>query len=82
MNGMLQSGQLDAFIVELVSMHNEEAEDKALWEVWLQRVFDKSYNDFVEGIKSNSKAAPTKDETVGIVSESQNILDHFKPVER
>lgn len=78
---MLQSGRLDEFIVELVSMHNDEAEDKALWEVWLHRVFDKSYNDFVESIKSQSKAAPTEEETAEIVSESQSILDHFKPVE-
>jgi len=81
MNGMLQSGHLDDFIVELVNLHNEEYKEKTLWDIWLHRVFDKSYSDFVEGLEGQSKAAPTKEEAASIVSESQNILGDFKPVE-
>lgn len=81
MNGMIGAGRLDEFVVEVINLHNEEYKDKSLWDVWLHRVFDKSYNEFVDGLEAQNKAAPTREETASIVSETQNMLNNFKPVE-
>ena len=67
------------FVDEIIHMHNEENKEKTLWDVWLHRVYDKSFNDFVEGLEGG--AAPTQEDAANIVSESQSILDAFKPAE-
>jgi len=67
------------FVDEIIRMHNEENKEKTLWDVWLHRVFDKSFNDFVEGLEG--RAAPAEEDVANIVSETQSILDSFKPVE-
>lgn len=81
MNGMISVGRLDEFVSEVINLHNEEYKDKTLWDVWLHRVFDKSYNEFVDGLEGQSKAAPTKEETASIIAETQNMLNNFKPAE-
>lgn len=81
LNSMIRTKRLYEFVNKLVEIYNEEEKDKALWEVWLHRVHDRSYNEFVEGLEGRSKAAPTQEETANIVAETKNLLNHFKPVE-
>lgn len=80
-NGMIRTHRLYEFVNELVNMHNEEEKDKTLWDVWLHRVFDKSYNEFMEALGENKKAAPTQEEITNIVEETQVMLSGFVPVE-
>ena len=58
MDGMLRTHRLTEFVNQFVETYNEEQKDKALWDIWLHRVFDKSYNEFVAGLEGRSKAAP------------------------
>ena len=74
---MIRTNRLCEFVEEVITMHNEEHKEKTLWDVWLHRVFDKSFNDFVASLEG-SGAAPTTEETAAIVSESKNMLNGFK----
>ena len=75
---MIRTGRLYEFVDEVITMHNEEHKEKTMWDVWLHRVYDKSFNDFVESLEG-SGTAPTQEETAAIVSDSQNMLNNFKP---
>lgn len=63
------------FVDELIQMHNEESKDKALWEVWLHRVHDKSYADFAQSLEPR-KEAP-QEEVANIVMDARNTLKAF-----
>lgn len=80
-NGMIRTRRLYEFVNKLVEMHNEEEKDKTLWEVWLHRVFDKSFNEFMSALDDKPKAAPTQEEVTNIVVETKNMLNGFVPVE-
>lgn len=62
---------------EIINLHNEENKDKAMWEVWLHRVHDKSYADFAESLEPR-KEAP-QEEVANIVMEARNTLKAFSP---
>lgn len=68
--------------MELVQLHNEEMEDKTLWEIWLHRIFDKTFADFKASLgMENETAAPTQEEITSTVQESFNLLAGFVPDE-
>ena len=50
MDGMIRAGKLCEFVEGLVKRYNDEQREKVIWEVWLHRIFDKSYPDFVDSI--------------------------------
>lgn len=79
MDGMIRCGRLDEFISEVVTLYNEEYKEKTLWEVWLHRVFDKSFAEFMESVEVNQKAAPTQEEVTNIVLETKAMLNGFAP---
>lgn len=79
MNGMLRCGRLSEFVGETVTLYNEESREKSLWEVWLHRVFDKSYADFLRSVGELKDAEPTEEEVKDIVSESMEMLKSFRP---
>jgi hypothetical protein len=80
---MISAGRFDDFIREILNIYNEEQEDKTLWEMWLHKVHDKSYNAFKEslGMIGNKKAAPTKEETAEVIQESKTLLNGFRIAE-
>ena len=60
-------------------MHNEEQEDKTIWEMWLHKVYDKSYNDFRQSLGMiEGKAAPTQEETAEVIKQSFDLLQGFQ----
>lgn len=64
---------------EFIKTHNEEQEDKTIWEYWLHRVFDQSLADFRESLKTET-AAPTQEELSETIGESMSILNGFAPM--
>lgn len=50
-----------------------------MWEIWLHRIFDQSYTDFVNSLDPEKNAASTKEEIENIVSDSESILNAFLP---
>ena len=82
LNQMIKTRRLEEFVMELVQLHNEEMEDKTLWEIWLHRIFDKTFADFKASLgMENETAAPTQEETESIVQESYDLLAGFVPDE-
>lgn len=79
MDGMIRAGKLCEFVEGLVKRYNDEQREKVIWEIWLHRVFDKSYPDFVNSIDPEKNAAPTQEEVQSIVAESESILNAFLP---
>ena len=77
---MISTGRLEEFVDEFVSIYNEEQEDKTLWEVWLHRIFDKSFAEFKSSLTQPEKAAPTPEELRSIAKDSMNILAGFAPM--
>lgn len=67
--------------MELVHIHNEEMEDKTLWDIWLHRIFDKGFDEFKKSLGGNKTAAPTQEEVKSIAMDSRNILAGFVPDE-
>ena len=79
LNGMITAERFAEYIREILQMYNEEQEDKTLWELWLHKVHDKSYNDFKASIGMITKnAAPTNKETAEVVQQSKQMLAGFR----
>ncbi len=78
MDGMIQTMRLSEFVDEFVTIYNDEKKDSMLWDIWLYRVHDKSYSEFLEAIGEGNKEQPTEQETADIVRESKGILNSFR----
>lgn len=75
----MRCGRLSEFVSEVVTLYNEEYKEKTLWEMWLHRVYDKSFAEFVETVEGTKKAAPTQEEIKTIVTETKAMLNGFAP---
>lgn len=80
MNWMLRTGRIAEFVDEVIKIHNEEYKEKAMWEIWLHRVFDKSFSEFVQTLDDKNAAAPTQAEVTNIVVDTKHMLNGFVPV--
>ena len=77
LDGMIQTGRLSEFVDEFIMLYNEEQQEKTAYEVWLHKVYDKSFSDFMQEINSSKPAAPAQQDLESTVRESQNILAGF-----
>ena len=73
--------RLEEFVRELVDIHNEEMEDKTLWDIWLHRIFDMGFDEFRKTVSGEKQAAPTPEELEGTVKDSYDLLTGFVPDE-
>lgn len=75
---MIASCRFDQFVVAFIEQYRKDQLEKTRWEYWLHRVFDKSYQEYVDslGMKPSS-AAPAKDEQIKAVRRSYEILNGF-----
>ena len=80
LNGMIQAKRFSAFVRELLDIYNEEQEHKTLWDIWLHRVYDKSYPEFRQSIGVRDQAAaPSPVEIASTIQDSKSILNAFVP---
>ena len=77
LDSMMAAGRLAEFVYELVGIVNRENEEKSMWELYLHKVFDKSYYEFVEETKQASRQEPVDFETA--IRQSYEILSEFVP---
>ena len=82
-DGMMQSGRFDEFVVEFVTTINEEKEDKSLWEFYLHKVDSAiSYKDFVEEVETDNKNQQmSEQDKASTVNMAMDILNNFIPTE-
>lgn len=61
-------------------MHNDETEEKTMWEFWLHKVHDASFADFVKRMKTQTAEPETIPDAQleQITKASMEILNDFK----
>lgn len=70
---MIESGRLFEFVIEFMNLENE----KILWELYLHKVFDKSFEEFKNSV--SEKIMQPKESLETTVSNAKSILDGFIP---
>lgn len=77
---MIQTGRFTEFVGEVIAIRNEEQEEKTLWEYYLHRVFEQSFQDFRNSLTTNTtkEKVPTEEELIATVTGSMGILADFK----
>jgi hypothetical protein len=78
-DGMIQTCRLPEFVAKVIEFYNEERKEKTLWEIWLYRVHDKSFSEFMSIVDSGNQETASAEEVAGIVDESISILEDFNP---
>lgn len=82
-NGMIQSGRFNEFVVQFVSTKNTEEAEEMQWQFYLHKVFDMSYQDYIAEVENNKKnMSMTKRTIETTVQHSIDILNKFSPDER
>jgi hypothetical protein len=83
MDGMIEICQFSQFVdnaLDTIQREREEKEEELEWQFFLHRVFDGSFADFKEGIKTDqANKGMTKETIEKIVNDSASILNNFNP---
>lgn len=76
---MISSHRLTEFVHEVLRMHNDETEEKTMWEFWLHKVHELSFADFVKKMKTQTAEPETipDEQLEQITKESMEILNGF-----
>lgn len=77
-NGMIRTRRLLEFVQKLIQTHNEDIREKTLWEFYLHRVFDESYQDFKDSLPEEV-SIPSDAELAETISQSADMLRDFVP---
>lgn len=72
---MIKTGRLYEFINTVISIRNEEQEEKIMWEYWLHKDFERSFSEFYDATQGKTTAPKTtsKAELIEIVKHSHEI---------
>lgn len=78
---MIATRRLNEFVKEFVKIHNEDADDRAAWDVWLHKIIDMDFPEYLSRL-NNIKAQeelPSQDVLEATVKESWGIINSFCP---
>lgn len=77
MDNLLQNNRLCDFIDNLVKKYNKDTTESIQWELWLHKVHDKSFSDFLKslGVTPTEKKEHKDIET--IFEETQDVYKLF-----
>ena len=69
------------FVEEVIAIHNKEKEDETAWEYYIHRVFDMSFQDFLNTLPNPAPVGhvPSDAELAATVSSSAEMLNGFHP---
>ncbi len=82
LDGIIQSGRFYDFVVYFDKTIAKEKEEKTLWEYFLHRVYDKSFEAWKEEMWNDIKNKNMPERTIETtVQNSMNILNNFNPEE-
>ena len=80
MDGMIKTGRFCYFVRSFWKALHEEQEEKTLWDFYLHRVFDSSFEDFRTDIMNDMRNRTMSDQTMeATIKQSMNILKNFSP---
>ena len=79
-NGMILTGRFHEFVVSLRDTDEKEKNDREIWEFYLHRVLDKSFDGFKEELRINAANRHLSERTIETtINHSMNILQNFNP---
>jgi hypothetical protein len=78
---MILSRRLTEFVCEVLKIRNEEMIDKARWEVWLHKIFDMEFGEYLSKLDGGASVEEIpQDEILEVtVRESWGIINDFCP---
>ena len=80
LDGMILTIRFNEFVENFVTTINEENEEQATWEFYLNKVHEGSYAEFMEEMKTDkANQAMTANSIESTIQESLNILNSFNP---
>lgn len=81
--GMITCRRFHSFVQSVGKWYMQEQKDKeeeTLLQIWLHKVYDKSYSEFRQSLGMVEKtAAPSKEEQAEVVRQSYEMLNGFRP---
>ena len=79
-DGMLQTGRFAEFVDNLMKKENEEREERALWEFFISKDIDGTFDEFKKSLKTDRENATlSANDIETTVQNSLNILQNFNP---
>ncbi len=80
LNGMIQTGRLEEFVDNFVDTVHKEKEEQTNLEFYLHKVFEGTYNDFINEIETNRNNQNLSERTIETtIQHSMDILNRFNP---
>ena len=80
MSQAIRAGRFTDFVVNFIDTVNEEKDEESLWQFYLSRVYDVSFNNFKKDLEDRKKNRDMTERTMeAIIKESDNILENFNP---
>lgn len=76
LDGMIRARRFKDFCLEFIQIRNQETEEKTLWEYYLHRVYDQSFNEFKDSLKVEEQSA-TQETIKTTIADSRQMLNEF-----
>ena len=78
---MLQTGRLAEFIDEIGQIMWQEKADKQRWDFWLHRVFDMTFDEYVQLCEDSMRQneSSEKNDIEATVKHSYEMIENFHP---
>lgn len=78
---MLQTGRLAEFIDEIGQLMWQEKADKQRWDFWLHRVFDMTFDEYVQLCEDSMRQneSSEKNDIEATVKHSYEMMENFHP---
>ena len=77
LDGLILTNSLNNFVNDFFNIVNEERKEKSQWEFFLHKVYDKSWNEFVNDIEQSENQTPI--DLGATLVKSKNMLSNFTP---
>ena len=79
LDSFITTNSLNDFVNDFFNFVIEERKEKSQWEFFLHKVYDKSWNEFVNDIKTSENQTPI--DLGATLVKSKNMLNNFTPTE-
>ena len=80
MDGMIQTGRFCYFVRSFWQEIHKEEEEKTMWDFYIHRVFEGSFDDFRAGIKNDqANQSMSEDDMEATIKYSMYLLNNFSP---
>jgi len=78
---MILTGRFKEFVLELLKIRNEEMTDKARWDVWLHKIIDMDFSEYLSKLndRTTTEEMPQDADLEATVRNSMGIINGFCP---